>query len=301
MLGTWAVSGNAELSVPVLDGMKNVGGNGVKILYAKGANITDDTALAKKIDVFGPKAFIDPTPSDQLLSEAVETANRADVVVAVVGEAAEMSGESASRSDISLPASQQRLIQALAATGKPVVVVLMSGRPLVLNTESQVATSLLQVWFQGHEAGNAIADVLFGNYNPSGKLTMTFPQNVGQIPIYYNHRSTGRPQPNGPWQKFRSNYLDVSNDPLYPFGYGLSYTQFTYGAVQLDKTTMRPTDKLQVKLRVSNTGKYDGEEVVQLYLRDVAASVAQPVMIHPQRQELIVNPEHPNYAVLKMK
>jgi beta-glucosidase len=277
MLGTWAVSGDAQLSVPVIDGMKNVGGSKVNILYAKGANITDDTALAKKINVFGEKAEMDTRTPDQLITEAVETAGRADVIVAVVGESSEMSGESASRSDISLPASQRRLLESLAQTGKPLVVVLMSGRPLVLNRESELATSLLNVWFQGHEAGNSIADVLFGNYNPSGKLTMTFPQNVGQIPIYYNHKNTGRPQANGPWQKFRSNYLDVSNEPLYPFGYGLSYTTFTYGDVSLNKTSMRPTERLQVKIRVSNTGSLDGEEVVQLYIRDIAASVAQPV------------------------
>lgn len=277
MLGTWAVSGDAQQSVPVLDGMKNVGDNRVNILYAKGANITDDSALAKNVNVFGERVDIDPTPPAQLLTNAVETSNRADVIVAVVGEASEMTGEAASRSDISLPQSQQRLIEALAATGKPLVLVIMSGRPLTLNRENEIATSILHVWFQGHEAGNAIADVLFGNYNPSGKLTMTFPRNVGQIPIYYNHKNTGRPQSEGPTQKFRSNYLDVSNEPLFPFGYGLSYTSFSYGDITLNKTNMRSTEKLQAKIAVTNSGKYDGEEVVQLYIRDIAASVAQPV------------------------
>lgn len=278
MLGTWAVSGDIQFSVPVLEGMKNVGGSNVNILYARGSNITDDTSLAKKINVFGERVDIDPRSPDQLLSEAAETANKADVVVAVVGEASEMSGEAASRSDISLPESQKRLLEALAKTGKPLVVVLMSGRPLILNRENEIATSILHVWFQGHEAGNSIADVLFGNYNPSGKLTMTFPQNVGQIPIYYNHKSTGRPQPVGQTaQKFRSNYIDISNEPLFPFGYGLSYTTFSYGNIGLNKNTMRPHEKLQVKVNVTNTGKYDGEEVVQLYIRDVAASITQPV------------------------
>ncbi len=278
MLGTWAVSGDSQLSVPVIDGMKNVGGQDVNILYAKGANITDDSAMVKRVNVFGVKADIDPLSPDQLISQAVETANKADVVVALVGEASEMTGESASRSDISLPASQQRLLQALAATGKPLVVVLMSGRPLTINKESELATSLLHVWFQGHEAGNAIADVLFGNYNPSGKLTMTFPQNVGQIPIYYNHKNTGRPQAEGqPGQKFRSNYLDVSNDPLYPFGYGLSYTTFSYGNLLLNKVSIKPNETLQVKVQLTNTGKFDGEEVVQLYIRDIYATVSQPV------------------------
>ncbi|MDB5246405.1 MAG: bglX [Segetibacter sp.] len=278
MLGTWAVSGDPTTSIPVLDGMKNVAGNAVNILYAKGANITDDSLLAVKVNVFGERVSRDPLPPNQLLAQAVETANRADVIVAVVGEASEMSGEAASRSDITLPESQRKLLQALAQTGKPLVVVLMSGRPLVLNQENELATSLLHVWFQGHEAGNAIADVLFGNYNPSGKLTMTFPRNVGQIPIYYNHKNTGRPQPQGqPAQKFKSNYLDVSNDPLFPFGYGLSYTTFSYGNLQLNKTSMKPNETLQVKVQVSNTGRFDGEEVVQLYLRDIYASVAQPV------------------------
>jgi beta-glucosidase len=278
MLGTWAVSGDPATSIPVLAGMQNVAGNDVKVLYAKGANITDDSLLAKKANVFGERVSKDPLPPDQLLSQAVETANRADVIVAVVGEASEMSGEAASRSDLSLPASQQTLLQALAKTGKPLVIVVMSGRPLVLNHENELAASLLQVWFQGHEAGNAIADVLFGNYNPSGKLTMTFPQNVGQIPIYYNHKNTGRPQPEDQdAQKFKSNYLDVSNNPLFPFGYGLSYTAFSYGNLHVDKTSMRPNETLKVKVDISNSGKFDGEEVVQLYLHDLYASVTQPV------------------------
>lgn len=278
MLGTWAVSGDATLSVPVLDGMKAVGGNSVNIIYSKGANITDDTLLAKKANVFGEKVDVGPDTPEQMLNDAVATANRADVIVAVVGEASEMSGEAASRSDISLPESQRKLLEALARTGKPLVVVLMSGRPLTIEKESQWATSLLQVWFQGHEAGNSIADVLFGNYNPSGKLTMSWPRNVGQVPVYYNHKRTGRPQPAGQeGQKFRSNYLDVSNDPLYPFGYGLSYTTFSYGDVKLSKDLMRENEKITASVTVTNTGSFDGEEVVQLYIVDPVASVTQPV------------------------
>ncbi len=278
MLGTWAVSGDFQSAIPVLQGIKNVGGNALNIIYAKGANITDDTALAKKINVFGERVDIDSQSPDQLIAQAVEAASKAEVVVAVVGEASEMSGEASSRTDIGLPDSQKRLLEALAKTGKPLVVVVMSGRPLILNREFELSTAMLQVWFQGHEAGNAIADVLFGAYNPSGKLTMTFPQNVGQIPIYYNHRNTGRPQPKGAVaQKFRSNYLDVSNEPLFPFGYGLSYTTFSYSPVTLDKNMMEPTDRIQAKISVTNTGKFDGEEVVQLYLNDVVASIAPPV------------------------
>ena len=278
MLGTWAVSGDNQTSTTVLEGMKNVAGPGVNVFYAKGANLSNDTLLAKHVNVFGERINIDGRVPEDLLNEALEVASRADVIVAVVGEASEMTGEAASRSDITIPESQQRLIQALAKTGKPLVLVIMAGRPLVLNMESKLATSIVYAWFQGHEAGNAIADVLFGNYNPSGKLTMTFPQNVGQIPIYYNHKSTGRPQVDGqPTQKFRSNYLDVSNEPLYPFGYGLSYTTFAYGDVNVSKKTMAAADKQTVTIQVSNTGKYDGEEVVQLYIRDMVASVTQPV------------------------
>ncbi len=278
MLGTWAVSGDAQTSIPVLEGMKNEAGSSVNILYAKGANITDDTLLAKHVNVFGERVSIDTRTPQAMIDEAVATANRADVIVAVVGEASEMTGEAASRSDITIPESQQKLIEALAATGKPLVLVIMAGRPLVLNKENKLSNAMLYAWFQGHEAGNAIADVLFGNYNPSGKLTMTFPQSVGQIPIYYNHKNTGRPQAVGqPTQKFRSNYIDISNEPLFPFGYGLSYTTFTYGDIKLGKKTMSPGEKQIIIIPVTNSGNMDGEEVVQLYIRDVAASVAQPV------------------------
>ncbi|HEV7333770.1 MAG TPA: beta-glucosidase BglX [Flavisolibacter sp.] len=278
MLGTWAVSGNAQTSIPILDGMKSVGGSGVNVLYAKGANITDDTALAKMANVFGEKVSVDSRTPQQMIDEAVALANSADVVVAVLGEASEMSGEAASRTDISLPASQKRLLDALTKTGKPVVLVLMSGRPLTISEEVAQSTAVLQAWFGGHETGNAVADVLFGAYNPSGKLTMTFPRNVGQIPIYYNHKRTGRPQPEGaPTQKFRSNYLDAPNSPLFPFGYGLSYTTFSYGDIKLSSNTMTATQPITATVRVSNTGNFDGEEVVQLYIWDRVASVTQPV------------------------
>ncbi|NTS43967.1 beta-glucosidase BglX [Flavisolibacter sp. BT320] len=278
MLGTWAVSGNAQTSIPVIDGMKSVGGSEVKILYAKGANITDDTALAKMANVFGEKVSIDSRTPAQMIEEAVALAASADVVVAVLGEASEFSGEAASRSDIGLPASQKRLLEALTKTGKPVVLVLMSGRPLTIADEMDQATAVLQAWFAGHEAGNAIADVLFGAYNPSGKLTMTFPRNVGQVPIYYNHKRTGRPQAEGaPTQKFRSNYLDVANSPLLPFGYGLSYTSFGYSDIKLSSSTMTATQPITATVKVTNTGNFDGEEVVQLYIWDQVASVTQPV------------------------
>nr|MBA2330423.1 glycoside hydrolase family 3 C-terminal domain-containing protein [Flavisolibacter sp.] len=177
------------------------------------------------------------------------------------------------------PQSQQRLLEALAATGKPLVLVIMSGRPLTLTKENDLATSILYAWFQGHEAGPAIADVLFGNYNPSGKLTMSFPRNVGQVPIYYNYKMTGRPQPSdqAEAQKFRSNYLDVSNHPLFAFGYGLSYTTFEYGNIRLSKNEMRAADRITATVTVRNTGNFDGEEVVQLYIRDMVGSITRPV------------------------
>ncbi len=277
MLGTWAISGNPQLSVPVLDGIKNVVGNNVEILYAKGANICDDPEYAKKINVFGTRIDIDKRPSDELLKEALAISEKADVIVAVIGEASEMSGESSSRTDITLPESQKKLVKELAKTGKPLVLVIMSGRPLVLVEENKLAAALLQTWHPGIEAGNAIADVLFGNYNPSGKLSATFPRNVGQIPIYYNHRNTGRPVPDDSFYKFKSNYLDVSNTPLFPFGYGLSYTTFKIADLKLNKNTISPEEKLVVSVNVRNSGAFDGEEVVQLYVQDVVASITRPL------------------------
>jgi beta-glucosidase len=277
MLGTWAPTGDPQLSIPVLEGMKNVAGNEVNILYAKGANISDDVALAEKVNVFGTRIDIDERSPEVMLREAVNIARRADVVVAVVGEASEMSGESGNRTNLNIPESQKKLIRALAKTGKPLALVTMSGRPLTLEEENSLADAILQVWHPGVEAGNAIADVLFGEYNPSGKLTMTFPRNVGQVPIYYAHRNTGRPQDGDEFQKFRSNYLDSPNSPLFPFGYGLSYTTFGYSEVSLNKTTITVNEILEAKVTVANTGNYDGEEVVQLYIRDVVTSITRPV------------------------
>ena len=190
-----------------------------------------------------------------------------------------MSGEASSRTNIEIPSIQRELLKALLKTGKPVVLVLFTGRPLALKWEQENVPAILNVWFGGSEAGYAVADVLFGDVNPSGKLSTTFPQNVGQIPIFYNHKNTGRPLPEGKWfQKFRSNYLDVSNDPLYPFGYGLSYTTFTYDKVVLSDTLVTGSNKtLKTNVKVTNTGKYAGEETVQLYLNDPVASVTRPV------------------------
>ena len=276
MLGTWAVSGDNTTSIGVLDGIKNMIGTDAKVTFAKGANLTDDSAMAVRINVFGEKAFKDGRSPQTLIDEAVELARNSDIVVAVVGEGSEMTGESASRTDISIPESQRILIDTLSKIGKPLVLVIMSGRPLTIEKESRQATAVLQAWFGGHEMGNALANVLYGNYNPSGKTTISFPRNVGQIPIYYNAKNTGRPA-GANWQKFRSNYIDAPNTPLYPFGYGLSYTTFSYGDVQLDKTSFSTGGNLKATVTVSNTGNYDGEEVVQLYIRDMVGSISRPV------------------------
>ncbi|HTQ27211.1 MAG TPA: beta-glucosidase BglX, partial [Puia sp.] len=277
MLGTWSVAGDFSKSVTVIDGIKQVAGSAVNILYAKGANISDDANFVKRVNVFGPEIETDSRSPQDMIQEAVDAANKADVVVAVVGEAADMTGESSSMTDIGLPKSQEHLIDALAKTGKPLVLVLFNGRPMTLVHENDQATALLDVWFGGTEAGNAIADVLFGNHNPSGKLSTSFPVNVGQIPIYYNHKNTGRPYDGTGFPKFKSNYLDAPNDPLFPFGYGLSYTSFSYSDLSLSKNQIRPEETLLVKLTVTNSGNYDGEETVQLYIRDLVASITQPV------------------------
>jgi beta-glucosidase len=277
MLGTWAPTGDPELSIPILEGIKNFKDLKAEILFAKGANISDDPEFAEKINVFGTRIDIDKRSPDEMLKEAISLAQKADVVVAVVGEASEMTGESSSRSDITIPEPQKRLLRELKKTGKPLVVVLMTGRPLAIEEENELADAILVTWHPGVEAGNAIADVLFGQYNPSGKLTMTWPRNVGQVPIYYAHRTTGRPNDGDKFQKFRSNYLDVENSPLFPFGFGLSYTTFDYSDVKLNTKEISAGQNLEARVTVTNTGKTGGEEVVQMYIRDMVASITRPV------------------------
>ena len=278
MAGMWSVAVDHEQSVTVLEGFRNVLGNQAEVYYAKGSNITDDPDLDHRVASWG-KPTIDParTP-EELRQEAVKIASACDIVVAVMGEAAEMSGESASRSDISLPGSQRQLLEALVKTGKPVVLALFTGRPLAITWEQQNIPAILNVWFGGTEAGNAIADVVFGDINPSAKLPVTFPQNIGQIPLYYNHKNTGRPLSEGGWyQKYKSNYIDVTNDPLYPFGFGLSYTTFTYGDLTVDRSQLSEKKTVTVSLNITNSGRYDGAEVVQLYIRDMVGSITRPV------------------------
>ncbi|WP_319229603.1 beta-glucosidase BglX [Draconibacterium orientale] len=279
MLGTWAPTGDFNNAVTVLEGFQNVVGNDVNILHAKGANICNDPEFAEKINVFGPKIFIDERSPETILREAVAVSRKADVIVAVVGEASEMTGESSSRTDITMPPSQKKLLQELSKTGKPLVVVNMSGRPMVIAEEVKLADAFVQMWHAGVEGGNALPDVLFGDYNPSGKLTATFPVNVGQVPIYYSVRNTGRPQDGDTFQKFKSNYLDAPNSPLFPFGYGLSYTSFEFKSLSIDKATITNNDDVKVSVEVTNTGDFDGAEVVQLYIRDMVASITPPLRL----------------------
>lgn len=290
MLGTWVIAGDPGKSVSVMEGIKNVAGNNVNVLYARGSNITDDSLLNARSYFYGMRQMKDSRPPQQMIDEAVETAKKADVVVAVVGESANMSGESSSRSDINIPESQRDLLKALAKTGKPLVIVLFNGRPLTLTWEDANANAILDVWAPGTEAGNAIADVLFGNYNPAGKITATFPRSVGQIPIYYNHKNTGRPYDGKGPAKFKSDYIDISNDPLYPFGYGLSYTTFNYSDVKLSKTKLKGNETLNASVTVTNTGKYAGEEVVQLYISDPVASISRSVKELKNYQKIALQP-----------
>jgi len=278
MPGTWSVSANLENTPSLLDGMREALGDQVKIVHHQGSNLLADSAYQERATLFGRTIPRGDRPEAEIIAEALEVAKQADVVVAALGESSEMSGEASSRTDIGIPAVQQRLLAELLKTGKPVVLVLFTGRPLTLTWENGHVPAILNVWFGGTETGKAVADVLFGDVNPSGKLPATFPQHVGQLPLYYSHKNTGRPLADGQWfQKFRSNYLDVSNDPLYPFGYGLSYTTFTYGELVLSADTLQRKGNLQVSVEVSNTGNYAGEEVVQLYIRDWVGSVTRPV------------------------
>ncbi|WP_066831789.1 beta-glucosidase BglX [Rufibacter ruber] len=275
-LGNWNGAGDYKQAISVEQGIRNVAPN-VKITYAKGANIASDTLMLKRLNAHGGMLEIDPRSPQEMIREAVQVAKKAEVVVAVVGESQGMTGEASSRADITLPGHQLDLLKALKATGKPLVVVLMNGRPLALKWENDNADAMLETWFAGTEGGNAIADVLFGNYNPSGKITATFPVSVGQLPIYYSHKATGRPYAGQLLDKYKSRYLDVPNEPLYPFGFGLSYTSFSYTAPTLSSSTMKAGGNLTVSVQVKNTGNFDGEEVVQLYVQDLIGSVSRPV------------------------
>lgn len=289
MVGTWSVAADFSKSVSVLDGLKEAVGDGGKVVYSLGANLDADSVFEQRATIFGKGLHRDPRPTSEILQDALNAASQADVIVAALGESAEMSGESSSRSDIEIPQTQQDLLKALLKTGKPVVLVLFTGRPLAIKWENEEVPAILNVWFGGTEAGHAIADVLFGDVNPSGKLSTTWPQNVGQVPLYYNHKNTGRPL-EGPWfQKFRSNYLDVSNDPVYPFGYGLSYSHFTYSEMKVSSTTLKGAQTLKATVTVSNDGSRAGKEVVQLYIRDLVGSITRPVKELKGFQKIALN------------
>ncbi|UIR58023.1 beta-glucosidase BglX [Sphingobacterium sp. SRCM116780] len=278
MPGTWSVSADLAKTPSLLQGMRDALGKQVDISYTLGSNLLEDATYQERATMFGRTIPRDERDEASLIQEAVEAANHADVVVAALGESSEMSGESSSRTEIGIPAIQQRLLQALLKTGKPVILVLFTGRPLTLTWEQEHVPAILNVWFGGTETGKAVADVLFGDVNPSGKLPATFPKNVGQIPLYYNAKHTGRPLDTTPWfQKFKSNYLDVDNNPLYPFGFGLSYSSFQYDHLNVSRSAFSKGETIQVSVDVQNTGKYDGDEVVQLYIHDLVGSVTRPV------------------------
>ena len=279
MSGTWSVATIGEKCISLLQGIQDVGGKSVKVLYAKGSNLDYDETFETNATMFGKTLNRDARPKEELIAEALKVAEQSDVIVAALGESAEMSGESSSRTNLEIPQAQKDLLNALLKTGKPVVLVLFDGRPLVLNDENATVPAILNVWFAGSEAGHAIADVLFGDVNPSGKLTTTFPRSVGQVPIYYAHKNTGRPLSNteGKFEKFRSNYIDERNEPLFPFGFGLSYTTFDYSNLKISADKMNSAGKLKVTVEVTNTGNFDGKETVQLYIRDLVGSVTRPV------------------------
>jgi len=278
MPGTWSVAAVLDNAPSLVEGLREVVGDRAKVVTAKGSNLIGDADYEKRATMFGRELHRDNRMDRELLDEALKVAAGADVIVAALGESSEMSGESSSRTNLEMPDVQRALLQELLKTGKPVVLVLFTGRPLVLTWEEEHVPAILNVWFGGSEAAYAISDVLFGDVNPSGKLTATFPQNVGQIPLFYNHKNTGRPLQEGRWfEKFRSNYLDVSNEPLYPFGYGLSYTTFAYSDIHLSSTEMSADGELTATVTVTNTGSRDGAEVVQLYIRDLVGSVTRPV------------------------
>ena len=275
MCGMWSMTCTPSRHRTLLEGIRAAAGDKAEILYAKGSNIYYDAETEKAATGIRP---LERGDNRELLDEALRMASRSDIIVAALGECAEMSGESASRTSLEIPDAQQDLLKALVKTGKPVVLLLFTGRPLVLNWEDANVHSILNVWFGGSETGDAVADVLFGKITPSGKLTTTFPRSVGQLPLFYNHLNTGRPDPDSHiFNRYASNYLDESNEPLYPFGYGLSYTDFVYGELQISSETLPKNGELTVSVTVTNKGNFDGYETVQLYLRDIYAEVARPM------------------------
>ena len=293
MMGSWAAAGVPAQSVTLNDGIRRAVGERARVIYAKGANLTHDKKIIDYLNFLNfdrPEVVVDPRPAKVMIDEAVAAANQADVIIAAVGESRGMSHESSSRTTLEIPASQRELITALKATGKPLVVVLMNGRPLSLSWEQEQADAMLETWFSGTEGGNAIADVLFGDYNPSGKLPITFPRSVGQIPSYYNHLSIGRPFTPGKPGNYTSQYFEEENGPLFAFGYGLSYTDFSLSELTLSNRSLKKGDTLDASITVKNTGKRAGETVVQLYIQDVTASMSRPVKELKNFQKIMLKP-----------
>lgn len=277
MSGTWSVAARLTENKTVVEAMREALAGKAEVVYAKGSNLMYDAQREADATMFG-RDMRDPRSAKEMLDEAVAVAKDADVIVAAVGEASEMSGECSSRSNLDMPDAQRDMLLELKKLGKPIVLLYFSGRPTVMTWENETFPAILNVWFGGCESANAICDVLFGDKAPSGKLSATMPKNVGQIPLFYNHLNTGRPLAEGRWfEKFHSTYLDVDNDPLFPFGYGLSYTTFSYGKPSLSSTTLSEGGKLTLSVDVTNTGSYDADEVVQLYVRDLVGSVSRPV------------------------
>lgn len=277
MPGTWAIVARYNDAISLKKALSNK-----HITYAQGANLVENKLDFDNATIFGKKPNWDDRNIDVLIKEAVEAAKKSDVIVAAVGESSEMSGESSSKTNLDISSTQKRLLQAMYDTGKPVVVILFTGRAMTIVEENEKATAILNTWFAGTEAGDAIADILFGDVNPSGKLPVTFPRSVGQIPIYYAHYNTGRPiskdaNDNCKFEKYRSNYLDQCNTPLYPFGFGLSYTTFTISDIRLNKVSISQNESLTATVQLKNTGNFDGAEIVQLYIKDIFGSTVRPV------------------------
>ena len=275
MPGTWSVAATSERYSTLLEAMQRATEGKAEVMYAKGCNVCYDAELEKNSTMFG-REMRDERSDEVMCDEAVRMAQQCDVIVAAMGEPSEMSGEASSRSQLGILDVQRDLLEALIKTGKPIVLLNFSGRATVMTWETEHLSTILNVWFGGSEAADAICDVVFGDVNPSGKLSVTMPRNEGQIPIYYNHLNTGRPNPKW-FTKYTSNYLDVPNDPLYPFGFGLSYTTFSYSPLALSSTSMTRNGSIKATVTVTNTGTTTGTEVVQLYIRDLVGSIARPV------------------------
>lgn len=289
ILGSWPASGQPDQAVSLYRGLKSALRDQAKVLYALGANISDDRQVFSLLA--DNNVEFDPRPPSTLLAEAVAIARQADTVIVALGEARGMAHEGASKTDLNLPGQQRALLKALKDTGKPLVLILMNGRPLTLVEESRQADAVLETWFSGTEGGNAIADVLFGDYNPSGKLPVTFPRSVGQVPLYYNRLNTGRPFDPKLHKAYRSRYFDIMDDtPLYPFGHGLSYTHFSLSQPRLSASNLQPGHTLQVEVDVQNDGSRSGETVVQLYIRDISASVSRPLKELKGFQKVLLAP-----------